>query len=353
MKYMKTILSSIILVFSLSQGISGQTQNDTVKAYLSKTAVNIDGLADEECWTVADWHAIDQVWIPWGVTMKAGDFEGRFKVAWDTEFLYVLVEIVDDSLSDDYTDPLSHWWDDDCLEIFIDEDRSMGDHERNCNAFAYHVSLFYDAIDLNSSGTGINYKDNLKVKMDTIGDNKYLWEFAIKIYDETFNISNPEASRVILSHDKLMGFAIAYCDNDETTSRENFIGSMYMPQSNYNDMYKNADFFGPMRLIDPDYIDPASSGIQLKGFSINIAPNPVTERSIFRIGNGWSGETRITVYNITGQAVYESNFETSGILVWKAVDYKGRKLPAGIYLYKVYDTLNNKNITGRLIISNH
>ena len=60
----------------------------------------------EECWENAEWNAIDQVWIPWGTTMKDGDFSGRFKVAWDEDFLYVLVEVVDDSLSDDYSNPL-------------------------------------------------------------------------------------------------------------------------------------------------------------------------------------------------------------------------------------------------------
>ena len=176
--------------------VFSQTQKDTIFNYKAKTPVTVDGQATEECWANAAWHKIDQIWIPYGAKMKAGDFAGRFKVSWDELYLYVLVEVVDDSLSDDYSNPLQNWWDDDCLEIFIDENRSKGDHERNCNAFAYHVSLIYDAIDLNSSGSGINYKNNIRVDMDTIGTDTYLWEFAIKNYDAAFNVNNPENSRL-------------------------------------------------------------------------------------------------------------------------------------------------------------
>ena len=194
---MKT--TSIIILLSFSFYFAAcQTMQDTIFNYFTETPVVIDGQATEDCWANAEWHAIDQMWIPYGASLSADDFEGKFKVSWDTDYLYVLVEVVDDSLSDDHSDPLQNWWDDDCLEIFIDENRSMGDHERNTNAFAYHVSLFFDAIDLNSSGSGVNYKDNLDVDMDTIGTNTYLWELAIKMYSSTFNISNPEASRVYL-----------------------------------------------------------------------------------------------------------------------------------------------------------
>src|SRR4030042_2943211 len=95
-----------------------------VKKMIHKKPITIDGQATEECWVNAGWHAIDQVWIPYNATMKEGDFEGRFKVAWDELYLYILVEVIDDSLSDDHANPLTNWWDDDCLEIFIDENRS-------------------------------------------------------------------------------------------------------------------------------------------------------------------------------------------------------------------------------------
>ncbi len=302
---MKKFTAFILLI--LLAGIAwSQTQNDTIFCFKSNTPVTIDGQATEECWTQAGWNVIDQVWIPYNETMKEGDFEGRFKVAWDENFLYILVEVIDDSLSDDYSDPLSNWWNDDCLEIFIDEDRSKGDHERNCNAFAYHVSLSFDAVDLNSWGQGVNYKDNVEVDMVMTGENAYLWEFAIKNYDASFNLENPENSRVYLEPAKIMGIAVAYCDNDETSTRENFIGSMYMSPSSANDMYKNADHFGPMVLT----LSVSSTGVSQGNYepAIKIFPLPAQNFLSIRISSPDQHVNSISIFTLTGQLVKSESF---------------------------------------------
>jgi len=320
-----------IFIFSLfvvsSVSVIGQTQNDTIFCYLAKTPVTVDGQATEDCWANAEWHAIDQVWIPWAAKMKEGDFEGRFKVAWDDLYLYVLVEVVDDSLSDDHSNPLQNWWDDDCLEVFIDENRSKGDHERNCNAFAYHVSLIYDAVDLNSSGNGVNYKSNLKVDMDTIGANTYLWEFAFKNYNANFNISNPEISRVKLEPGKKMGFTIAYCDNDETTARENFIGSMVMTSATANDMYKNADHFGLMILSDSENVTSALTN----QFESDIKIYPVPARDFINIETSHFNQKNsvVSILSITGQLVKPE------IFLGKNHSINIEDLKEGLYLVKV------------------
>jgi hypothetical protein len=321
------LLASLTVFMALAASAWSQTQSDTLFSYRSKTPVTIDGQATEECWAKAGWHAIDQVWIPYNAAMKEGDFAGRFKATWDELYLYILVEITDDSLSDDHDNPLSNWWDDDCLEIFIDEDRSKGDHERNCNAFAYHVSLFSDAVDLNSSGQGVNYKANVEVDMDTLGENNYLWEFAIKNYSAAFNLNNPEESRVTLGHGKNMGLAIAYCDNDETTSRENFIGSMYMTSSHANDMYKNADYFGLMVLVDPDYAD---IGIDdNKQIDVNIYPVPSKNYLTVETPSANQTINFITITALNGQMV-KNEFCTGNTHTINLDD-----LDAGMYLLVV------------------
>jgi len=322
--YLKFLLIIIALVFIQHKGIS-QTQADTMYAYLTHEPVLVDGEANEACWETAKWHAIDQVWLPFGQTMKAGDFEGRFKLAWDSLYLYLLVEIVDDSLSDDHSNPLDSWWDDDCLEVFIDEDRSKGDHERNNNAFAYHVSLSYDAIDLSSSGSGVNYKDNLKVEMDTIGENKYLWELAIKNYKSSFKISDPEASRVYLYHKKLMGFSIAYCDNDETKGRENFIGNMKMTAANSNDNYKTANHFGTLLLIDPDYVDRTSVNLIATEERFRYYPNPVNDQLFIELEPGNSGVYELELLSVSGKVIQKLKAEGKAVI-------NTSDLPKGAYL---------------------
>jgi hypothetical protein len=276
----------------------GQTMDDTLYSYRAETPVVVDGQATEPCWEKNEWHYIDQVWMPYDAYVDPDDFQGRFKVSWDPDYLYVLAEIVDDSLSDDWSNPIEHWWDDDCLEIFIDEDRSMGDHETNCNAFAYHVSLFFDALDLDSNGQGINYRSHVTADRDTIGEHTYLWEFAFKIHDETYNNARPEDSRVTLEKDKLMGLAVAYCDNDETTTRENFIGSMYMTAAHNNDMYRNADYFGPVVLVDSV---STGSGTEAHAASIRLWPNPARDQLHIRIPQEPSGPFRISLFYPDGR----------------------------------------------------
>ena len=301
-------LIAINITVFLSVSAWSQTQNDTIFCYKSKTPVIIDGQATEDCWSNTGWHAIDQVWIPWAAKMTDSDFNGRFKVAWDEDFLYMLVEVVDDSLSDDHPDPLQNWWDDDCLEVFIDENRSKGDHERNCNAFAYHVSLFYDAVDLNSAGQGVNYKNNVIADMDTIGVQTYLWEMAFKNYDASFNINNPEVSRVKLTNNKKMGLAVAYCDNDEKTTRENFIGSMVMTQATANDMYKNADHFGLMVLVDPDSVSTRVTEIK-NPIEVKLYPVPVKNYLNLEIPSHNYEAITVSISTITGQIMKTEYFK--------------------------------------------
>ncbi len=325
------IFTTITILLLIAGPVFSQTQNDTIFSYITKTPVTIDGQATEECWTSAEWHAIDQVWIPWNAKMKDGDFSGRFKVAWDEDFLYMLVEVVDDSLSDDHSNVLQNWWDDDCLEVFIDENRSKGNHERNCNAFAYHVSLFYDAVDLDSNGNGINYKNNVIVDMDTIGVDTYLWEFAFKNYDETFIISNPEKSRVKLSHNKKMGLTVAYCDNDEAANklRENFIGSMVMTPATANDMYKNADHFGLMILQDPDSVS-TNVVSEVMGMDIKIYPVPAQNHFTIETSNANLETVQLTISTITGQIVKNETFAEGKHTI------NINEFDAGIYLVKVF-----------------
>lgn len=289
-----------ILFFVLSVPAFCQTQKDTIYAVKSEVPVIIDGSDEDACWSEAEWKPIDQVWLPTlDAKMVAGDFDGKYKVAWDTDYLYILVEVKDDMLSDDHVGPLDNYWNDDCVEIFIDEDRSKGNHLTNYNAFAYHVSLTYDAID-GGTGNAVNLKNNIVAVMDTIGENTYLWEFAAKIYNKNFSPNNPEASRVALTPEKLMGFTIAYCDNDKTTSRENFIGSMVMTDATKNDNYITADYFGSLLLSDmhnTTMLEPEKAqGDQL----IAVFPNPTKNFITLEKLNNNNEEILIELYNFAG-----------------------------------------------------
>jgi len=308
MNFRYQFFSFLFILFSINS--FSQTQKDTIFVVKSPDPIVVDGSASDAVWSKTDWHPISKVWIPYNGKMAAGDFAGKFKVAWDSDYLYVLVEVIDNMISDDHANPLQNWWDDDCVEVFLDEDRSKGYHEKNNNAFAYHISTKYDAIDEDASGNGVNLKNNLKVIMDTIGTNTYLWEMAIKVYNSKFVLSNPEASRVKLTPKKLMGFSIAYCDNDQTTTRENFIGSMDMTAATANDNYITADYFGSMLLVDQTDITGVVSLKNIQDKLVRVFPNPAKNLINIERINDTSEEMSFEIRSISGALLIENSFKT-------------------------------------------
>jgi hypothetical protein len=321
------IFFSLLLV--MTTNLNAQTQQDTIYTYYTKTPVVIDGSDGDACWAKAKWYPIEQVWL--GNAMVEGDFAGKFKVAWDINYLYVLVQVEDDSLVDNHSNPLDNYYNDDCVEIFNDEDRSGGDHQNNNNAFAYHCSIFYDIIDgAGKNGATINCKNNITMKMDTIGKHLYLWEFAVKMYNKNFDYSKPEASRVYLTPNKLMGFSIAYCDNDGNLrkERENFIGSVVMPAGHENDSYINADYFGSMLLIDPDKMWVSNTILPLNR-KVSVFPNLATDRITISQIPDQSNNLRLKIFNIAGTLV--RTMQISGVQVTVEIG----DLEKGIYLLNI------------------
>ncbi len=145
--------------------------------------VVVDGIADDAVWAEASWRALDQRWL--GPEYTPEDFTGRFKIAWGEDQVYLLVEVTDDILIDTHRDPLVQYWDDDCLEIFIDEDYSGGEHQFSHNAFAYHMSLDNQAIDIGTDKKAQNYSHHVESQWRQQGD-KIVWEVAIDIYTDDY-----------------------------------------------------------------------------------------------------------------------------------------------------------------------
>ena len=213
------------------------------KRNISKTAVApiIDGKKEDPCWDAIEWELLDQLWMgePYDIT----DFAGRYKLTWDEEALYLLVQIIDDKLLDQYPDPLKLWWDDDCVEIFIDSDNSGGDHLYNHNAFAYHIALDHNVVDLSTEEMPILFNEHVETAHVTLGK-MTLWEHKIYLFDEaTYNEGFNENIPIKLKANQEIGFALAYCDNDYSVERENFIGSVFVEGEDKNQGYKTADIF--------------------------------------------------------------------------------------------------------------
>jgi len=217
------------------------------RAPRAKRAPKVDGVADETIWKRARWREITHRWL--GPEYSAKDFRGRFKVVWTADRIYVLGEFVDDILFDSHRDPLVQYWDDDCLEIFLDEDYSGGNHQYNHNAFAYHMSLDNQAIDIGTDKLPHNYSHHVDSRWRQHG-NKIIWELAIAIYPDNYVDGSDKNVPVRLSAGKVMGLMLAWCDNDGSELRENFIGSESAPGENKDRGWIDAGLFGSLVLVE-------------------------------------------------------------------------------------------------------
>lgn len=216
-------------------------------APFAETVPVIDGKSDDPAWKKAEWNPIDQVWL--GNIPNSNVYSGRYKMVWTEDRLYYLVEIVDNYISTTRSDtPLVDYYKDDCLELFIDENHSGGDHERNYNAFAYHMSFGgVNVVDLNTKGQAQLYNDHLNYKINQNGTT-YTWEVEMKVFDDKYDETSDKNVPVKLYAGKELGFAIAYCDADETNDRERFIGSVNIPGENKNVAWQNASVFAKLTL---------------------------------------------------------------------------------------------------------
>jgi len=217
------------------------------RAPKADTAPVVDGVASEDIWDQAAWQDLKYRWL--GPEYSEEDFSGRYKVVWTADKIYILGEFVDDILIDTHRDPLVQYWDDDCLEIFLDEDFSGGDHQYNHNAFAYHMSLDNQAIDIGTDEKPQNYSHHVQSQWKQQGD-KIIWELAIDIYTDAYVDGGEDNKPVTLTAGKIMGLMVAYCDNDGSELRENFIGSESVPHGPKDRGWIDAGLFGALVLVE-------------------------------------------------------------------------------------------------------
>ncbi|WP_400079760.1 DUF6265 family protein [Winogradskyella sp. R77965] len=222
-----------------------KTIKQLIKVQYAEVAPTIDGIANETIWQNALWRPLDQTWL--GEQPTEEDFKGKYKLAWTEDALYLLAEIQDDKLIDIYQDPLTTWWDDDCLEVFIDEDNSGGEHQYNHNAFAYHIALDGNVVDMSTKKEGKLYNSHVASKVITEGTTS-VWEVKISLFDDAYD-DNDSNTPVKLYANRNIGFALAYCDNDNSKTRENFIGSVEVQGVDKNRGWIDAGIFGTLLLV--------------------------------------------------------------------------------------------------------
>ena len=217
------------------------------KAHKSRSPIEIDGCSKDAIWPDLNWYSMNYLWI--GNKVDSNDYQGRFKLAWDSQFLYILVEIIDEKLHPTLGHGLENYWKGDYVEVFIDEDKSGGNHKFNHHAYAYHVSTEGHAIDLNTLQEPVFFDDHIDVQRSQDG-NKHLWEMAIQLFDNQYDENRTNNIPVKIIAQKSIGFSIAYGDNDGNKIRENFMGSKKTHGENNDEGYVLSDVFGSILFVE-------------------------------------------------------------------------------------------------------
>jgi len=231
---------------STSKSVISKT-NGEFRAYMTRSHMRIDGYSKDSIWASLHWYDMNYIWM--GKTVDTADYHGKFKLAWNSQYLFVLVEVIDEHINPTLRNGIENYWKGDYVEVFIDEDKSGGNHQFNHQAFAYHVSTEGHTIDKSMLKETIFFDDHVEVKRSQIG-NKHLWEMAIKLFDNTFDENANDNKPVEIVKQKRIGFSIAYGDNDGNNSRENFMGSKKTHGNNNDEGYINSDVFGSILFIE-------------------------------------------------------------------------------------------------------
>lgn len=238
-------ISSSIVSSSRSSSSTSSDRN-LYTAPKAQVAPAIDGTVDA-VWDSANWAPIDVFWLGTQPNPNAQDYSGRYKALWDENYLYLLFDITDERIFDGTRNALERYWEDDTVELFIDENKNGGQHEYNTSAWAYHVSTYGDVVDYTTSGPKL-LNDHIDVRLVSMGD-KHVWEMRVRIYGE--NYSDALANTPLtLTAGKLMGFSASYIDNDGSQQRESMMGSVDTQGHKNNQGYQNASVFGSMRLVE-------------------------------------------------------------------------------------------------------
>lgn len=236
----------LALAFLATPSMVHAQETNRYAAPFAAVAPVIDGTMDP-AWGAAVWDTLSYNYLAGTSMPTAADLSARYKALWTADALHLLVEVVDDSISDRTRNPLLNYWQDDCVEVFLDENRDGGNHQYNFDAWAYHISTKGEVVDLADDEQATSFDDHVQMRRTQTGDTS-IWEMSIKVYGEDYTLAGPNTP-LVLTAPKTMGFSLAYCDNDGKAARESFLGSVDTPGHLNNEGYLDASVFGTLELL--------------------------------------------------------------------------------------------------------
>lgn len=376
----------VVFINLFSQSVFSQTENTQDNPLLIPHTLNppkVDGIGDDLCWQNVKWQSMNQVWIPWNGTLNSSSYTGRFKVVWSsaTNLLYFLMEVFDDVIVQGYTAHNGTCYNYDISEVFIDENRSGGEHRYDSpttnaqNAFAYHMYCDYpadgqvittpyieDMAGTQAASKWVERTSHFPEFALRKNGNTYTREFSLIVYNDTYTDANKDAARVKLQVGKVMGLSVAYCDNDHPNripiTRDNMYGSVTEPSPG-NLHWMNADYFGKVILASDTGTDinnekkiPGEFEL-VQNYPNPFNPSTTIQYKIPAVDALSAAEVHVSlkVYDVLGREVatlvneykqpgsYNTIFNTSHLESGFTVGGRSRELSSGVYFF----TLRTEN----------
>ncbi len=214
-------------------------------------------------------------------------------------------------------------------------------------------------MDLAAGWAAMNYSHHLDVQIENT-DNVYIWEIEMTVYNEHYEPGAATNPTEELFAGKISGLSIAYCDNDDPNenpkTRDNFFGSVEVPEAHHNDHWINADWFGTLKL-EPATAAGVAADQKLRDFALpRNYPNPFNPSTTIEYSLDRPASVNLSVYNPLGQVVQvlENSRKTAGRhqVQWLGVNSQGQPVQSGLYFYQL--TINgdvNQTLAGKMILA--
>ncbi|MFW6219084.1 MAG: sugar-binding protein [Bacteroidota bacterium] len=258
--------------------------------------ITVDGTA-ESAWDAAAWRPVSKVLQGADNITDQDDFSANHKIMWDAQGVYVLAKILDETLTNDQ----AQYFNNDMVEIYFDMDNSKNILKPGAswnvtaydeNDYQFKLSIGDDAVAGGPAGADVSFASNLTV------EGEYMLEFFFDWAD--LGLANP------LAQGDKIGFDITVGDNDDTTSRQSYLGW----NTPSGEAYHDPSLFGTL-ILDANNLTTVPTGIIVDG-----RPDPawysVPTYSIGKEIMGTAGGD-----DLSGN--FKVYYDTEGIYVWAVV----------------------------------
>lgn len=251
----------------------------------------------EAAWDAVAFRSIENVLQGADSISDEADFSAQYKMLWDDQGIYVLVEIHDDILENDQ----DKIWKNDMVEIYFDMDNSKNILKPGAswNVSSYDDNDYQFAVTVGEATVSGGPEDaDVAFGSDLTTSGTYMLEFH-------FDWADLGLAGALIEGD-VIGFDITVGDNDNGTTRHSYLGW----NTPTGEVYHDASLFGTVELA------AGNSTVVPEGIVIDGKPDPVWyDVPAYTIGKELQGTTGGDELSGTFKVYYD----TEGIYVWSIV----------------------------------